>query len=319
MTHSISPNPVNYTVCYEYVVGSNSKLIAAIDALIKENHTFDSETGLRLYKQYICDGALESFEKINQDLQRLIVHTTDSVASTSRQASKAGHSFEEKAISIQSSSNLNEIKHIITEIVSETKNLAYLSQSLKSDLDEAHEEMEQLRKELLVVKHAAALDALTGLFNRGSFDQMISKIIEQSSHTKACLSLLDLDHFKRINDNYGHLIGDEVLKFTASILTKLTEKEHFVARYGGEELAIIMPDTSLNKALEISENIRIALEKSRLKRKHNNEPIGTVTLSIGIAALKPEDTVESFIMRADDALYQAKKRGRNQVVTEHFR
>ncbi|MGR9114342.1 MAG: GGDEF domain-containing protein [Gammaproteobacteria bacterium] len=316
MTHAISPNPVNYTIWYEYVVGNNKRLIAAVDALIKEKNTFDAETGLELYKRHVCDGSLESFEKINQDLQRLIHETKQSVESTSQQASKAGDSFEEKAVSIESSSNLPEIKNIITEVVSETKNLAALSQSLKMELDEANEEMDRLRHELDLVKQTATLDALTGLFNRGSFDQTLIKIMEQSPRKNTCLSLLDLDHFKRINDNFGHLIGDEVLKYTASILKKLTEKGHFVARYGGEELAIIMPDTSLKKAMEISEKIRTALEQSKLKRKNNSESIGKITISIGIAALKPEDTVESFIMRADDALYKAKESGRNKVVIE---
>ena len=298
MTHTISPNPVNYTIWYEYVVGCNKKLIDAVDALIKEKNTFDSETGLKLYKKHICDGALESFEKINQDLLRLINQTKDSVEATSQQASKAGDSFEEKAVSLEGASNLTEINNVITEIINETKSLAHLSQSLQSELDDTNKEMEQLRQELIQVKQAATVDALTGLLNRGSFDQTLDKIMEQSPREEACLSLLDLDHFKRINDNFGHLIGDEVLKYTASVLKKLTEKDHFVARYGGEELAIIMPNTSLNKALEISEKI---------------------TISIGIAALKPDDTVESFIMRADNALYKAKESGRNRVVSESYR
>ena len=214
---------------------------------------------------------------------------------------------------------MTEIKNVITEIINETKSLAHLSQSLQSELDDTNKEMEQLRQELIQVKQAATVDALTGLLNRGTFDQTLDKIMEQSPREEACLSLLDLDHFKRINDNFGHLIGDEVLKYTASVLKKLTEKDHFVARYGGEELAIIMPNTSLNKALEISENIRTTLEKSRLKRKNNSESIGKITISIGIAALKPDDTVESFIMRADNALYKAKESGRNRVVSESYR
>lgn len=316
MTHSVSPNPVNYTIWYEYVVGSNKKLIAAVDALIKENKTFDLETGQELYKQHICDNALESFEKINRDLLQLINQTKDSVETTGQQASKASDSFNEKAVSIQSSSNVVEIKNLITEIVSETKGLAHLSQSLKSELDEANKEMERLRQELFQVKQTAMTDSLTGLLNRGSFDETLTKIMEESPRMEACLSLMDLDHFKRINDQFGHLIGDEVLKFTAAILKRLVEKEHLVARYGGEELAIIMPNTTLTKASEISEEIRITLEKSRLKRKNNHESIGQVTISVGIAALKADDTVESFIMRADNALYKAKQSGRNKVIDE---
>ncbi|MGR9053618.1 MAG: GGDEF domain-containing protein [Gammaproteobacteria bacterium] len=316
MMHSISPNPVNYTIWYEYVVGANKKLIAAVDALIKEHNTFDSETGLELYKKHICDGALEAFDKINRELHQLIGNTQYTVAQTSRHASQAGDSFQEKAADLENSSNTSELKAIVSEIVLETKNLAYMSQSLKLKLDEAHKEMEFLREELFQIKQTAMLDALTGLFNRGTFDQMLENMLNQSPRPKACLTMLDLDHFKRINDNFGHLIGDEVLKFTASILKQTSEKHHVIARYGGEELAIIMPDTSLAKASEICEKIRSTLESSRLTRKNTSEWIGKITISIGITALTLEDTIESFIMRADDALYRAKEKGRNRIVVE---
>ena len=284
--------------------------------MIKEKNTIDDESSIELYKKYICDVTFDSFEKINKDLQTLIGHTRDTIVETGEKASAAGVNFEEQAVSIASAKNPKDLKNITENIVAETKELADISQTLKKELDSAHEEMEQLRSELTQVRETAANDALTGLLNRGGFDKALDSLLENPDRSEACLTMLDLDNFKKINDNFGHLIGDNVIKFTANLLKKHAEPQHHIARYGGEELAIIMPETSLKNASEIAEKIRSSLESSRLKKKNSKESIGRITVSIGISVLKPADTVEDFIMRADEALYKAKDSGRNRVVTE---
>ncbi|WP_404355636.1 diguanylate cyclase [Methylotuvimicrobium sp. KM1] len=316
MRNKITPTPINYAVFYEYTASYNDNLKAAVDQLIGENNPFDMETGLALYKKHICHAALVSFDKINHDIQRIINHTEKSVNETQQKASEASDSFEEKSIRLESITNLEELKTVLTEIAGETKGLIDTSDHFKSQLEAANQEMEQLRKELSKVKEAATVDALTGLLNRGTFDETLTNLLEESSDKDICLTLLDLDHFKQVNDKFGHLIGDNVLKFTASLLKKYSEKHHYVARYGGEELAIIMPNTSLSAAQDIAEKIRTSLQNSRLKRKNSNESIGTITLSIGIATRKQNDTIESFILRADQALYKAKETGRNKVICE---
>ncbi|GAB4255305.1 MAG: GGDEF domain-containing protein [Methylomicrobium sp.] len=314
--HKIPPTPINYAVFYEYVAGFNVNLKDAVDKLLTAKDPFETDTSLALYKKYICNAALESFEKINHDLQKIIEETEKSVSETQQKASEANDSFEEKSIRLKDVTNMAELKKMLTEIAGETSALIDTSALFKSQLDAAHKEMERLRAELLKVREAATIDALTGLLNRGSFDETLSNLLVSTSHQDICLTLLDLDHFKKINDQFGHVIGDNVLKFTASLLKKYADKHHYVARYGGEELAIIMPDTSITEARNIAEKIRTSLQNSRLKRKNSNESIGTITLSIGIATRKPNDTTETLIMRADKALYTAKQTGRNKVVCE---
>jgi len=314
--HKIFPTPINYTVSYDYVSGSNKGLIVAIDLLAKQKVKINNDIAFKLYKKYICDSSFETFDKINQDLESLINETRDTVAATSQKASDAGDVFEEQAVSIASVNNASDLKKVISKIAKETNEMAEVSKSLKSDLDAANEEMDQLRAELVKVRESAATDALTGLLNRGTFDKKLDDLLEAKVFTKACLAMLDLDHFKQVNDTHGHVVGDNVLKYTAKLLKKYTESQHHVARYGGEELAIIMPDTSLKKASEIAEKIRVSLAGSRLKKKNSSESIGQITVSIGISELKPDDTAENFIVRADNALYKAKETGRNKVVVE---
>lgn len=315
-SYKVPPTPINYAIIYEYITGSNKGLITAVDKLVADKKLLDNDMSINLYKKYIFDVSFESFDKINQNLQSLISNTRDTLAESSKKANKASISFKEQAVSAESIQNPDDLKKVITNIVNETKELADTSNQLKDELETANEEMEKLRTELATVREAAATDALTGLVNRGTFDQSLKKLFEDPETNETCLTLLDLDHFKQVNDTHGHIIGDNVLKFTAKLLKEHAEPNHVAARYGGEELAIIMPDTSLQKASEIAENIRAALEKSRLKKKNSSESIGQITVSIGISSIKPNDTPENLIIRADNALYQAKELGRNRVITE---
>jgi diguanylate cyclase len=218
---------------------------------------------------------------------------------------------------LKTAENEANLKSILVEIILETTQLAESSKILKDQLDNTNKEMEQLRNELTHVRVAANTDGLTGLLNRRAFDEALIELVKNATTKNACLAILDIDHFKRVNDSFGHLIGDKVIKYFATLLTKHAAEHHYVARYGGEEMAIIMPDTTLTEAFNLIEQIRKVLDKSQLKHKGETETIGKVTVSAGIASLKAVDTAYTFTERADNALYRAKETGRNKVVTEN--
>lgn len=312
--NNIPTNPINYAIWYEYVAGTNSKLNAEIDKLISAKSAFDADTTMGLYSKYVCNASVDSFEVINGKLQQLITQTALSVTNSSLKASEASDKFTQSSQALTVIRNEADLNSILSEIIKETKQLADVSQALKHQLDDTNKEMEQLRSELTHVREVAKTDALTGLLNRRAFDKELNDLFSKADK-QLCLAILDLDHFKRINDSFGHPIGDKVLKYFASLLMEHAAKNHFVARYGGEEMAMIMPDTSMSDALELAEKIRKFLETSNLKRKDNTESIGRITVSIGVAALKQNDTPETLIDRADQALYKAKESGRNQVVS----
>lgn len=314
--NNIPTDPINYAIWYEYVAGRNAQLTQELDALVCNKITFDADTSLRLYKTYICHASVESFENINSQLQRLVDQAAQAVSLTSEQAGVAGDLFTAQSQTLTETANQAGLKTILSEIIQETKHLAQTSKALKAKLDETHQEMEHLRNELNQVREIAKTDALTGLLNRRAFDFALNAFVTSPSAQKGCLVLLDLDHFKRINDTYGHLVGDKVLRFCASLLQKYMAGHHHTARYGGEELAIIMPETSLAEALTIAEQIRSVMETTRLKVNGNIDTVGKVTVSSGIAVWHSGDTVESLIERADAALYRAKNTGRNKIVVQ---
>lgn len=312
--HQMAANPIHYAICYDYVVGNNATLSKAVDLLLSAEKPFDQATSLALYEKHICNPSMETFEKISHQIQKVITQAADTINDTCLKAEESSDSFQKKSQLLENITDAGSVKKVLQEIIRETQSLAITSHAMQDQLNQSNTEMEQLRAELAQVRQIAVTDGLTGLLNRRAFDQSLTKIIQQPESTNTYLSILDIDHFKRINDNFGHTVGDNVIKFVASLMKKHADEHHYVARYGGEELAIIMPETPKEKAIEISENIRLEMEKSRLKRKTDNQQLGQITISIGIAELQYNDDSEAFITRADTALYKAKESGRNKVV-----
>jgi len=173
---------------------------------------------------------------------------------------------------------------------------------------------EVLKDRLASERKMAMQDALTGVHNRLAYDERIEDELEryQRYQSPFVLSVWDLDHFKDVNDTYGHLAGDKVLQSVAEILVSCTRRVDFVSRFGGEEFIVIMPNTQLNSAIKVAEKIRHRLEKVRF---HYNSNDLDVTISCGLTEVAEGDTVDSLFKRADDALYQAKDGGRNRCVS----
>jgi diguanylate cyclase (GGDEF)-like protein len=162
----------------------------------------------------------------------------------------------------------------------------------------------------------AHIDPLTQAKNRAAFDSTVSREISLAQRNDNSLSaiFLDIDHFKSINDDFGHACGDMVLSVTAKLIKQCARDSDLVFRYGGEEFVLLLSNTDLSGAQLLAERIRKKLEHHTLA--FDMEPV-KITASLGIATLKSTDSLESFIQRADSAMYQAKDRGRNQVMLEN--
>jgi diguanylate cyclase len=185
-------------------------------------------------------------------------------------------------------------------------------------LKETTEELETLQKEFEQAKTASLVDFLTGVANRKAFDDTLAKCASEASTDKSdlCLLLIDIDHFKKFNDDYGHIVGDEVLKFVTKKTKEIVRGRDFLARFGGEEFVVILPQTPLSGAKTVAENIRSFFSEAKLTAVATSKKLGKVTVSIGAALYRPGEPVETFINRSDQALYFAKNSGRNCVATE---
>jgi diguanylate cyclase len=160
-------------------------------------------------------------------------------------------------------------------------------------------------------------DFLTGLDNRKSFDNALVNATHEAvgNNRPLCLLLVDIDYFKTFNDQHGHLIGDEVIKFVAQKMKELVRGKDIVARFGGEEFSLLLSQTSLSGASAVAENIRSYFSASKLKTSQG-KVLGNITVSVGAACYRHNEPLEDFINRADRALYNAKKLGRNRITLE---
>ena len=175
--------------------------------------------------------------------------------------------------------------------------------------------LESLREELDSVRAQAAIDPLTQIYNRGSFDEQIEREVDLATlfGKRGCLILVDIDHFKWVNDSYGHPCGDQVLRETANALNRcFKRKDDFVARYGGEEFAVVLRDLNIPTAKTVAERGMNTIRFLEIQREGVPEPI-RITASMGIARLRSGETATAWIERADRALYQAKNGGRDRI------
>ncbi|MEI4769006.1 diguanylate cyclase [Psychrobacillus sp. FJAT-51614] len=192
-----------------------------------------------------------------------------------------------------------------------SSDLQVLNVSLDEKIKERTEELKHKNEKL---KQLTLVDGLTGIYNRRYFDEYMSKYFAESFATSSPLSLLmiDIDNFKLYNDNKGHIAGDELLKKSSQLLNEMFNGNRFIARYGGEEFAVVLPNTTIQRAIEIAEDIRLLIEEQKFSLGIDNN---IVTISIGASSTEQHafKQKEELIDRADKALYQSKKNGKNRV------
>ena len=229
--------------------------------------------------------------------------------------------------SVQDAVDLNSLKHLLENrlegllgtmdqhqqqrIAREQEVSAHL-QGLAERIASMEQQAQGYREHLEEQRQKALIDPLTDLPNRAAWGERLQYEVDQwqKNGNPLLIAMLDLDHFKRINDGYGHLAGDKVLKIIATQLRKHLRPIDFIARFGGEEFVLLMPDTPLSAGLHLIEKLRAAMQACPFHFK--GEPV-TITTSIGVSAFRPGDRSDHVLKRADEALYRAKRRGRNCV------
>ena len=234
--------------------------------------------------------------------------------------------------SMQDAVDLNSLKHLLENRLegllgtmdqhqqqrnAREQEVAAHLQGLAERIAQMEQQAQGYREHLEEQRQKALIDPLTGLPNRAAWGERLQYEVEhwQIHGNPLLIAMLDLDHFKRINDGYGHLAGDKVLKIIAAQLRRHLRPVDFIARFGGEEFVLLMADTPLTTGLQLVDKLRTAIEACPFHFK--GEPV-TITLSIGVSAFRAGDRSDQVLKRADEALYRAKHRGRNCVDAEQL-
>lgn len=208
--------------------------------------------------------------------------------------------------------SIEEVMTLVRQLVTESRDIRHSTRFLNGQLNNASQEIQRLKEQLAEVQKGALFDGLSGLYNRRSFNDDLNVLI--SAQQPISLILLDIDHFKSFNDNYGHLFGDTVIKGIAKRLQSTSRDGITAYRFGGEEFVLIVPNKTLRIARQFAESLRRSLEKLSVKDRRSGKLVGNITASFGVAEWQLGDTSETLIERADSLLYEAKQLGRNRVM-----
>ncbi len=317
--HKVPITPQNYRVWYEYYRGTNRELRKEVNSIIKARKQFTHELNHYLYAKYFGDDyTKEVLRDVQSKTINVLKNFLEQVLATTITTSDYETKLEKYSEQLNRAEDLTEIQDILEEMIQETSNMVESTRDLQSKLKEASSQVEMLREELAKTAEEAKRDALTGLRNRKAFDEEIEKLYKRYKEKGDIFSLImiDIDHFKRFNDRFGHKVGDRVLQVVANTLNYTLKGKDFIGRYGGEEFVVLLPYTSLDNACVVADQIRENIARKRLRVTKTGENLGTMTVSVGVSEIKENDTIESVVERADKALYLAKNSGRNNVKSE---
>lgn len=313
------PTPKNYTLWFAYFAKVDPDLTRILDAVLADGEAFSEQRALALYSQFFeIDMEAEAIRQSSALIEASVSKVLETLAKADKDASRYGKALQDYSGRLAPGLDEATVRRIVDSVVDETQKMRARNQAIVGDIKRSSVEIEELRRTIENVRREAHTDSLTGIANRRSFDENLAAAIREAAEQDATLGLLmvDIDHFKNFNDNFGHQVGDKVLQLVARILKQSVKGRDTVARYGGEEFAVVLPNTPLAGSAALAEQIRTAVASRRIVHKGSGEDFGVITLSVGVATLHKGETRDALIGRADRALYAAKTQGRNRVVTE---
>ena len=310
----IAPTPANFAVWYQYFAGSHDDLRNAVDLLIDHNRPFDARTNQDLFETYVAPQVSAAMVDTSERLQALMGAAREFLAT----AIADNHSQMQVISQVADQGKAGvDPKALVAQLMNELARAATKATQLEAGFAEKTRELDVIRDSLSRSEERARTDTLTGLANRRALDEFLRKAQATAAWGEPLsVLMLDIDHFKSFNDNFGHGVGDQVLRLMAKVLREKVREQDLPARYGGEELIAVLPDADLASCAEIAERIRRALAECRITRRSTGEILPSISVSIGVAQYRAGEAITDLIERCDRALYLAKSGGRNRVVTE---
>lgn len=318
-SHGIAAVPRNYAIWYNYTAGGNPRLRDALQAAMSREETLSQSELDAIFSTFFSQERIQ--DSIDASGMQFSATVGTIVQSLDEAADRTGDFVKDLAGAtnrLTSATSIESVRSTMEALLATTRTVEASNRALKAQLQQSLNDVQKLQENLQTVRAETFIDPLTTLWNRKFYDQSVAKNVVEAHRRGTALSLvaIDIDHFKKFNDTYGHLTGDQVLRLVGLSLKQHLKGKDLACRFGGEEFVLILPETSLKAATAVAEHIRRLVMGKELIKKSSNENLGRVTLSLGVASLREEDTVTSLYERADQCLYAAKRSGRNKVVCE---
>lgn len=317
--HKMAPTPRNFEIWYQYASGEFAALNEEIDRRIAGGEPITEQVASELQSKFLSPGgSAENVEVLSTQISAEIEQAMAFIGAAAGSTSAYGDSLEGVGNQLGKVKSSDDLRSVVETLVMASREMERNSRELESKLDDSRGQIASLNRRLDEVRNESRTDPLTGIPNRKMFDERIAQEIENANETneELCLVVADIDHFKKFNDTYGHQTGDQVLKLVAGLLSSNVKGRDLAVRFGGEEFAILLPQTNLRAAVTVADQIRDRVRNKELIKKSTGENLGTITLSLGVARYRHGESIEELFHRADSCLYAAKHAGRDVVKCE---
>jgi len=313
----VPPTPNNFQVWFRYSLGTPPDLKRTIDILIGNKRKFDAATNQGLFATYIgSQGADEAAaHNVSQQLHSVMASAKQFLTTAIADNRSQMQAINDVADRSEAGADPT---LLIESLMTELAKAATRATKLEASFIEKTRELDTIRDSLNKSEERAKTDTLTGLPNRRALDEFfrVAQIAAMEQDYPLSVLLIDIDHFKTFNDNFGHGVGDQVLKLMAKVLRERVREIDLPARYGGEELIAVLPGADLATCEAVAERIRRSIAECTITRRSTGEALPGITVSIGVGQFQPGESMADLIDRCDRALYRAKRTGRNRVVSE---
>jgi diguanylate cyclase len=307
-------NPCSYALWYEHCAGVNPALSRMLEARLAANSPLTDEDVWRLYTEHIVARDIPHYEGVCTEVCRILQHTAANAEVAGEMASAFGQALAGHAKRLAGAPAPAAIQATVSDLRTDTGRMRVMTAELSAQLQATKEEVTVLTENLELALSQALIDSLTGLKNRRGFEQAVSELqLQRGGLAGTALMIMDIDHFKVVNDRHGHVLGDKVLCAVANVLLANIKGRDVAARYGGEEFAVLLPETSLSGATALGQQICSLVAHGHIQRSDGQSTVGEVTVSIGVAVARETEVFEKLFERTDAALYRAKRAGRNRV------
>ena len=308
------PTSLNFELCLEFLADPQGDLAAEVRRLKLEGALKGEQKSEQLAAKFLPRLRLQDeISNAGVALTRELEQIGHAVGAAQASSRGFGQTLD-TAGRILPSATPTQLADLVKALQSATRDAERQNSALSARLETSTAEVRQVREHLDAVRRQALTDGLTQLANRRAFDEALANRLAEADRLEVplTLALFDIDRFKLVNDTFGHQTGDQVIRFVAQTLAKHAEPPRLAARYGGEEFAILFPHESAEKAWAAVEVIRTDISRRTLKRRANDEPIGRITVSVGLAIRERGEGAVSLLERADAALYTSKREGRDR-------
>ncbi|QTN18649.1 GGDEF domain-containing protein [Brevundimonas sp. AJA228-03] len=310
------PTPLNFELWLHWLGEPEGALSLEMSRVLGNGTVFTEAIAEKIAAEYLPRGRLsEEIRDAGAVLNRELSTVSEAIAQAQKSQAAYGETLAGASVHLEGAAEPTALLDVVSNLTRATTEVQFENATLERRLETSTQEIARLRDHLEQVRRDAMTDALTNLANRKAFDEGLLKACDEAEKNRQpmTLAVLDIDHFKRFNDTWGHQTGDQVLRYVASVIGSISKAPRTAARYGGEEFAIIFPSENASAVEKVLNEIREEIGTRALRRRSTNDELGAVTISAGLAQRRPGETGSSLLDRADQALYASKRTGRNKV------